>query len=119
LGVGFHDAVPIDPAHSPHEEPLGYIAHFPVRSPAQWQHKAELVSRYLVNNPPQLDPDTGYPRINLHWVRLRTILAHGLVEQDFARQVLSSEEIDAGLSSGILSRDDQVAPRLARLGLAR
>jgi hypothetical protein len=119
LGVGFHYAVPIDPALSGHDEALGYIVHFPVRSPGQWQHKAELVSRYLVNNPPELDPDTGCPRLAFHWVRLSAILAYGLVEQDFIRQVLSSEEIDAGLSSGLLCRDEQVAPRLAGLGLAR
>jgi hypothetical protein len=102
LGVGFHYAVPIDPALSGHDEALGYIVHFPVRSPGQWQHKAELVSRYLVNNPPELDPDTGCPRLAFHWVRLSAILAYGLVEQDFIRQVLSSQEIDAGLSSGLL-----------------
>jgi hypothetical protein len=119
LGVGFHNAVPIDPALSRHDEALGYIVHFPVRSPVEWQHKAELVSRYLVNNPPELDPDTGWPKAALHWVRLSAIFAHGLVEQDFARQVLSGEEIDAGLSSGLLCRDDQVGPRLSGLGLAR
>ena len=114
---GFHDVVPIDPAISRHDEALGYIAHFPVRSPGQWRHKAELVSRFLVNNPPELDPDTGCPRLAFHWVRLSTIYAHGLVEPDFARQVLSREDIDAGLSSGLLCRDDRVARRLAGLGL--
>jgi glycosyltransferase involved in cell wall biosynthesis len=99
---GFHNAVPIDPSLSRHDEALGYIAHFPVRSPGQWRHKAELVSRFLVNNPPELDPDTGCPRLAFHWVRLSAILAYGLVEQDFIRQVLSSQEIDAGLSSGLL-----------------
>jgi hypothetical protein len=119
LGVGFHNVVPTDPALPRYDEALGYIAHFPVRSPGQWQHKAELVSRYLVNNPPELDPDTGSPRVAFHWVRLSAIFAHGLVEQDFARQVLSSAEIEAGLSSGLLRRDDQVAGRLAGLYLAR
>jgi glycosyltransferase involved in cell wall biosynthesis len=119
LSVGFHDAVPSDPAHTQHYVEAGYIAHFPARSPGQWQHKAELVSRYLVNNPPELDPITGCPHSHFHWVRLSALLAHGLVGQDFARQVLSVDEIEAGLRGGLLSREDRVARRVARLRLDR
>jgi len=119
LSVGFHDAVPSDPAHTRHYVEAGYIAHFPARAPDQWQHKAELVSRYLVNNPPELDPITGCPHSHFHWVRLSALLAHGLVGQDFGRQVLGDDEIEAGLRSGLLSREDRVARRVARLRLDR
>jgi glycosyltransferase involved in cell wall biosynthesis len=119
LSHGFHDAVPNDPEAGRQHAEAGYLAHFPIRSPDQWWHKAELVTRYLINNPPEVDPQTGHAGSAFHWLRLSALFRHGLVAADFARQVLSEPVIEAGLRSGLLQRDDRLVRRLAGLRLER
>jgi hypothetical protein len=98
LTPGFHDVVSI-PADAPrHKEPIGYIAHFPIRSLEQFRRKAVLVARRF----DQIDCD---PELGWHWARLSVLFKHNLVEQEFFRQALSEKEIDRLLFKGVLRRD--------------
>lgn len=110
VAAGWHDVISIDPAASRHREQTGYVAHFPVRSLAQFRQKARLVARYMEINPP------GGPRpFSRHWVRLALLHRHGLIDGEFARQMLDDEEIVARLSEHVLDRDPTVARRLSEL----
>ena len=107
---GFHDVIT---ASGPSErEPArgGYIAHFPVRSAQQWRRKAELITRFMDRNPPQRNPFFGG-----HWVRLAEIYKLGLLDEDFARQVLSAEAVAGYMRDGTIVRDTTLADRFASL----
>jgi hypothetical protein len=109
VSLGYHDVIPIDPTASRHREQTGYIAHFPVRSLTQFCQKAQLVARFIEINPP------GSLPFSRHWVRLALLHRHGLIYEEFARQVLDDEEIMTGLSERIIDRDPTVATRLSKL----
>jgi Glycosyl transferase family 2 len=108
LTPGFHDVVSI-PADAPrHEEQMGYIAHFPMRSVEQFRRKAAHVSRIF--DQIEHDPDCAY-----HWARLNVLFRHDLIEQEFVRQLLSENEIERLLSAGILRRDPSLPRALVGL----
>jgi hypothetical protein len=107
---GFHDVETIDPALSRHRESQGYIGHFQIRSAARYCNKARLVADYIAANPPEADRYASR-----HWVRLAALYRHGLVEAEYARQLLGKDEIAARLAEGVIERDGRIAARLARI----
>jgi len=108
---GFHDVISATPLPR-YIETDGYVAHFPARSVEQWRKKAELVYRYIAQNPPEIDPWFGG-----HWVRLAAVYQHNLLEEDFTRQLLSEEEAVRYLQRDVLQRDVRVSSRLAALSV--
>jgi hypothetical protein len=100
---GCHDVTSVDPTTPRHRELKGYMAHFPVRSLTQWRRKAELVARFMEMNPPNSAP------FSRHWVRLALLQQNGLIDDEFARQVLGHNDIIQRLSEGVLERDGTMA----------
>ncbi|MGA8535650.1 MAG: glycosyltransferase family 2 protein [Candidatus Tumulicola sp.] len=112
---GCHNVIPQDPATSYRREDRAYVAHFPVRSLAQFQRKAELVCDCIERTPPE------YPNVAVaeHWVRLNALFRHNLVGEEFERQLLSDREIEAYMREGILQRDESLSHRLRELAITR
>ena len=102
------DVTPADPDAPRHREQVGYIAHFQTRSLAQWREKARRVTRYVKVN----DSKFFFGRT---WQRLAALQQHGLIDKDFAREVLGEDEIAARLQEGVIERDATVAQRLTKL----
>jgi hypothetical protein len=109
---GFHDIRPKE-AVARHREIEGYVGHFQARNLAQFSNKARLVADYIAANPPEDDPAPSR-----HWVRLAALHRAGLIDEEFARQVLSEAEIAERLKEGVIERDGRIAARLAMLAHA-
>ena len=108
---GFHDVVAADPSIVRHRETRGYVGHFQARNAAQFANKARLVADYIAVNPPSVDRHSSR-----HWVRLAALYNHDMIYQEFARQILSREEVAARLREGVIERDNRIAARLALIG---
>jgi hypothetical protein len=107
---GFHDVEAINSAVPRQREMQGYVAHFQVRNAIQFVNKARRIANWTAANPPHTANATSR-----HWIRLAALYRHGLAGADYARQILSSEQIAACMRDGIIERDDRIAKRLASL----
>lgn len=107
---GFHDVEPVAPTVPRAVESCGYVVHFQVRDAERFVNKARRVAEFTAENPPHKNSTTSR-----HWVRLAALYRHGLVRAEYARQILSPEQIAACLRDGIVERDDRIATRLAHL----
>lgn len=103
-----HDVVPVDSGTPRHHEQVGYIAHFQTRSLAQWRKKARLVAGYVKVNASKFS-------FGRTWIRLAALHRHGLIDRDFAREVLGDDEIALRMRQGVIERDARLAQRLAEL----
>jgi len=89
-----------------HVEQSGYIAHYQTRSLAQWREKARRVTRYA-------DINAGKFRFGRTWIRLAVLYRNGLIDADFAREMLAEEEIAWYLRRGVIEPEPSLAQRLA------
>lgn len=107
---GFHDIEATDPNLPRHREARGYVGHFQVRGADRFVNKARLVADYIAANPPRDDRASSR-----HWVRLAALYRQGLIEAEYARQILDPAEIAARLRDGVIERDRRISARLTRL----
>jgi glycosyltransferase involved in cell wall biosynthesis len=114
VGHGFHEVVPRHGALPHYREQAGYVAHFPVRSLAQWRRKMALITKLIDRNPPEKLGGLAW-----HWVRYATLAKHDLIDEEFHRQVLSQQDIAAWRREGVLLRDATLARRLGQINSTR
>jgi hypothetical protein len=105
---GFHDVIATDPAVRRHRETDGYVGHFQIRGPQRYANKARLVADYIAANPPTVDRESSR-----HWVRLAALYRHGLVGAEYARQILTADEVAEWRRRGVVEQDRRIAERLA------
>jgi hypothetical protein len=105
---GFHDVTATDPAAQRYREPNGYVGHFQIRGSQRYANKARLVADYVAANPPTVDRESSR-----HWVRLAALYRQGLIGAEYARQILSPDEIAGWVQKGIVEQDRRIAERLA------
>jgi hypothetical protein len=105
---GYHDIIATDPQARRHREPEGYVGHFQIRSSQRYARKARLVADYIAANPPEIAGEASR-----HWVRLAALYRRGLVGAEYARQLLSTDEIAEWRRRGVVEQDRRIAERLA------